>query len=114
MDDGAYCIKAQVNKSQEEVKCFDIGQENKDNDNSEFDVEGIDIIIEENSSVNFTIETSIEGNITWDITQFSRGAMVEEYQAQAIPVVLVIDHEGFVEQKRILAHQQVDGMNLIQ
>ena len=99
LDDGAYCIKAQVNKSLEEIKCFDIGQENKDNDNSEFDVEGIDIIIEENSSVNFTIETSIEGNITWDITQFSRGAMVEEYQAQAIPVVLVIDHEGFVVAK---------------
>ena len=99
LDDGAYCIKAQVNKSQEEIKCFDIGQENKDNDNSEFDVEGIDIVIEENSSVNFTIETSIEGNITWDITQFSRGAMVEEYQAQAIPVVLVIDHEGFVVAK---------------
>lgn len=99
LDNGAYCIKAQVNKSQEEVKCFDIGQENKDNDNSEFDVEGIDIVIEENSSVNFTIETSIEGNITWDIIQFSRGAMVEEYQAQAIPVVLVIDHEGFVVAK---------------
>tara|TARA_B100001248_G_C27386440_1_gene459931 strand:+ start:643 stop:2346 length:1704 start_codon:yes stop_codon:yes gene_type:complete len=99
LDNGAYCIKAQVNNSQEEVKCFDIGQENKDNDNSEFDVEGIDIVIEENSSVNFTIETSIEGNITWDIIQFSRGAMVEEYQAQAIPVVLVIDHEGFVVAK---------------
>ena len=99
LDNGAYCIKAQVNKSQEEVKCFDIGQENKDNDNSEFDVEGIEIVIEENSSVNFTIETSIEGNITWDIIQFSRGAMVEEYQAQAIPVVLVIDHEGFVVAK---------------
>ena len=99
LDYGAYCINAQVNKSQEEVKCFDIGQENKDNDNSEFDVEGIDIVIEENSSVNFTIETSIEGNITWDIIQFSRGAMVEEYQAQAIPVVLVIDHEGFVVAK---------------
>ena len=42
------------NKSQQEVKCFDIGQENKDNDiNSEFDVEGIDIVIEENSSVNY-------------------------------------------------------------
>ena len=40
LDDGAYCIKAQVNKSQEEIKCFDIGQENNDNDNSEFDVEG--------------------------------------------------------------------------
>ena len=99
LDNGAYCIKAQVNNSQEEVKCFDIGQENKDNDNSEFDVEGIEIVIEENSSVNFTIETSIEGNITWDIIQFSRGAMVEEYQAQAIPVVLVIDHEGFVVAK---------------
>ena len=48
LDNGAYCIKAQVNKSQEEVKCFDIGQENKDNDNSEFDLEGIEIVIEEN------------------------------------------------------------------
>ena len=37
--------------------------------------------------------------MTWDIVEFTRGDMVEEYQAQAIPVVLVIDHEGFIVAK---------------
>ena len=57
---------------------------------------GIDIQFEENSSLNFTIETSLEGNVSWELIEYSRGDMVEEYQAQAIPVVLVIDHEGFI------------------
>ncbi len=99
LDDGTYCIEAQVNSSEKEVSCFDIGQGLEDNDDSDYDVDGIEIIIQENTSVNFTINTELEGNITWDIVEFTRGDMVEEYQAQAIPVALVIDHEGFIVAK---------------
>lgn len=99
LDDGTYCIEAQVNNSEKEVSCFDIGQGLADNDGLDYDVAGIEIIIQENSSVNFTINTELEGNITWDIVEFTRGDMVEEYQAQAIPVALVIDHEGFIVAK---------------
>jgi len=99
LDDGTYCLEAQVNNSEKEVSCFDIGQGLADNDGLDYDVDGIEIIIQENSSVNFTINTELEGNITWDIVEFTRGDMVEEYQAQAIPVALVIDHEGFIVAK---------------
>ena len=99
LGDGTYCIEAQVNNSEKEVSCFDIGQGLADNDGLDYDVAGIEIIIQENSSVNFTINTELEGNITWDIVEFTRGDMVEEYQAQAIPVALVIDHEGFIVAK---------------
>ena len=99
LEDGTYCLEAQVNNSEKEVSCFDIGQGLADNDGLDYDVDGIEIIIQENSSVNFTINTELEGNITWDIVEFTRGDMVEEYQAQAIPVALVIDHEGFIVAK---------------
>ena len=99
LEDGTYCLEAQVNNSEKEVSCFDIGQGLADNDGLDYDVDGIEIIIQENSSVNFTINTDLEGNITWDIVEFTRGDMVEEYQAQAIPVALVIDHEGFIVAK---------------
>ena len=99
LEDGTYCLEAQVNNSEKEVSCFDIGQGLADNDGLDYDVDGIEIIIQENSSVNFTINTDFEGNITWDIVEFTRGDMVEEYQAQAIPVALVIDHEGFIVAK---------------
>lgn len=99
LDDGTYCIEAQVNNSEKEVSCFDLGQGLADNDDLDYDVDGIEIIIQDNSSVNFTINTELEGNITWDIVEFTRGDMVEEYQAQAIPVALVIDHEGFIVAK---------------
>ena len=99
LGDGTYCIEAQVNSSEKEVSCFDIGDGLHDNDDKDVDVEGIEITILENSSVNFTIETTLEGNITWEIIEFTRGDMVEEYQAQAIPVALVIDHEGYIVAK---------------
>ena len=99
LDDGTYCIEAQVNNSEKEVSCFDIGQGLADNDGLDYDADGIEIVIQDNSSVNFTINTELEGNITWDIVEFTRGDMVEEYQAQAIPVALVIDHEGFIVAK---------------
>ncbi len=99
LGDGTYCIEAQVNNSEKEVSCFDIGQGLKDNDGLDNDVDGIEIIVHDNTSVNFTINTELDGNITWDIVEFTRGDMVEEYQAQAIPVALVIDHEGFIVEK---------------
>ena len=99
LNDGTYCIEAQVNNSEKEVSCFDLGQGLEDNDNLDNDVEGIEIVIHENTSVNFTISTELEGNVTWDIVEYSRGDMVEEYQAQAIPIVLVIDHEGYIVAK---------------
>jgi cytochrome c-type biogenesis protein len=99
LDDGTYCVEAWVNDSQREVSCLDIGEGLTDNDELDFDVEGIDIIIENGSSLNFTLETTLDGNISWEIVEFSRGDMVEEYQAQAIPIVLVIDHEGYIVAK---------------
>ena len=99
LGDGTYCIEAQVNNSGKEVSCFDIGQGLTDNDDLDNDIAGIEIVIQENTSVNFTINTELEGNITWDVVEFTRGDMVEEYQAQAIPVALVIDHEGFIVAK---------------
>ena len=99
LDSGTYCIEAQVNLSEKEVSCFDVGQGLQDNDNLNVDVDGIELTIQENSSVNFTIETTLEGNITWEIIEFTRGDMVEEYQAQAIPIALVIDHEGYIVAK---------------
>ena len=97
--EGTYCVEAQVNNSEKEISCFDIGQGLGDNDDLDKDVAGIEIILQDNSSGNFTIETELEGNVTWDIIEFTRGDMVEEYQAQAIPVALVIDHEGFIVAK---------------
>ena len=99
LGDGTYCIEAQVNNSEKEVSCFDIGQGLTDNDDLDNDITGIEIVIQENTSVNFTINTELDGNITWDIVEFTRGDMVEEYQAQNIPVALVIDHEGFIVAK---------------
>ena len=99
LSDGTYCVEAQVNNSEKEVSCFDIGQGLSDNDDRDKDVAGIEIILQDNSSGNFTIETELEGNVSWEIIEFTRGDMVEEYQAQAIPVALVIDHEGFIVAK---------------
>ena len=99
LSDGSYCIEAQVNNSEKEVSCFDIGQGLEDNDDLNKDVVGIEIIIQDNSSGSFSIDTELEGNVSWEIVEFTRGDMVEEYQAQAIPVVLVIDHEGFIVAK---------------
>ena len=39
--------------------------------------------------------------------------MVEEYQVQAIPVALVIDHEGYIVAKESSEHQQVAGRILM-
>ena len=99
LDDGTYCLEVKVNNSDKDVSCFDVGQGLHDNDELDVDIDGIDVILEENTSINFTINTQLEGNITWDIVEFTRGDMVEEYQAQAIPIVLVIDHEGFIVAK---------------
>ena len=99
LNDGTYCLEVKVNNSDKDVSCFDVGQGLQDNDGLDVDIEGIDVILEENTSINFTINTQLEGNITWDIVEFTRGDMVEEYQAQAIPIVLVIDHEGFIVAK---------------
>ena len=99
LEDGAYCVEAHVNNSEKEILCFDIGQGLGDNDDLDKDIAGIEIILQDNSSGNFTIETELEGNVSWEIIEFTRGDMVEEYQAQAIPVALVIDHEGFIVAK---------------
>ncbi|MBT4981466.1 MAG: hypothetical protein HOM47_00270 [Euryarchaeota archaeon] len=101
LNDGAYCLDAWVNNSGRAKSCIDIGNNkySQDNDGLTSNVAGIDIQFEENSSLNFTIETSLEGNVSWELIEYSRGDMVEEYQAQAIPVVLVIDHEGFIVAK---------------
>jgi len=99
LGDGTYCVEAWVNDSQREVSCLDIGEGLTDNDELDFDVEGIDLIIEEGSALNFTLETTLAGNISWEVVEFSRGDMVEEFQAQAIPIVLVIDHEGYIVAK---------------
>ena len=99
LDDGTYCLEVKVNNSDRDVSCFDVGQGLHDNDELDVDIDGIDVILEENTSINFTINTQLEGNITWNIVEFTRGDMVEEYQAQAIPIVLVIDHEGFIVAK---------------
>lgn len=99
LDDGTYCLEVKVNNSDKDVSCFDVGQGLHDNDELDVDIDGIDVILEENTSINFTINTQLEGNITWNIVEFTRGDMVEEYQAQAIPIVLVIDHEGFIVAK---------------
>ncbi|GEM_PF-58550 len=99
LGNGAYCVEAWVNDSAREVSCLDIGVDSKDNDGLDFDVEGIEIEIEENSSINFNLSSTLGENISWEIIEFTRGDMVEEYQAQAIPVALVIDHEGYIVAK---------------
>ena len=65
----------------------------------DYDFDDIDVTIEENSSVNFTLSSNLDENVSWQIIEFTRGDMVEEYQAQAIPVVLVIDHESYIVAK---------------
>jgi len=99
LDDGVYCLEAWVNDSIKDVSCFDIGTDSTDNDDLDYDFDDIDVTIEENSSVNFTLSSNLDGNVSWQIIEFTRGDMVEEYQAQAIPVVLVIDHEGYIVAK---------------
>ena len=99
LDDGVYCLEAWVNDSVKDVSCFDIGTDSTDNDDLDYDFDDIDVTIEENSSVNFTLSSNLDGNVSWQIIKFTRGDMVEEYQAQAIPVVLVIDHEGYIVAK---------------
>ena len=98
LDDGVYCLEAWVDDSEREISCIDIGvtDNSHDNDDLSNDVDGIEIIFEANSSLNFTIDTSLEGNVSWELIEMTRGDMVEEYQAQAIPVALIIDHEGFI------------------
>ena len=99
LDDGVYCLEAWVNDSIKDVSCFDIGKDSTDNDDLDYDFDDIDVTIEENSSVNFTLSSNLGENVSWQIIEFTRGDMVEEYQAQAIPVVLVIDHEGYIVAK---------------
>jgi len=101
LDDGVYCLEAWVNNSEREKSCVDIGdnKNSHDNNNLSNDVDNIEILFEENSSLNFTIETSIEGNVSWELIEYSRGDMKEEYQLLAIPVVLVVDHEGYIVAK---------------
>ena len=101
LDDGVYCLEAWVNNSEREKSCVDIGdnKNSHDNNNLSNDVDNIEILFEENSSLNFTIETSIEGNVSWELVEYSRGDMKEEYQLLAIPVVLVVDHEGYIVAK---------------
>ena len=99
LDDGVYCLEAWVNDSIKDVSCFDIGNDSTDNDDLDYDFDDIDVTIEENSSVNFTLSSNLGENVSWQIIEFTRGDMVEEYQAQAIPVVLVIDHEGYIVAK---------------
>lgn len=99
LEDGVYCLEAWVNDSVKDVSCFDIGTDSTDNDDLDYDFDDIDVTIEENSSVNFTLSSNLDGNVSWQIIEFTRGDMVEEYQAQAIPVVLVIDHEGYIVAK---------------
>ena len=99
LDDGIYCLEAWVNDSVKDVSCFDIGTDSTDNDDLDYDFDDIDVTIEENSSVNFTLSSNLGENVSWQIIEFTRGDMVEEYQAQAIPVVLVIDHEGYIVAK---------------
>ena len=77
LDDGTYCIEAQVNGSEKEVSCFDIGKGLTDNDDLDVDVDGIDLTIMENTSVNFTIETTLEGNITWEIIELQEGTWLK-------------------------------------
>ena len=64
LSEGTYCIEAQVNGSEKEVSCFDIGEGLTDNDDLDVDVDGIDLTILENTSVNITMETTLEGNTT--------------------------------------------------
>ena len=45
LDDGTYCLEAQVNGSAKEVSCFDIGNGLHDNDELDVDVDGIEITI---------------------------------------------------------------------
>ena len=99
LEDGIYCLEAWVNDSIKDVSCFDIGKDSTDNDDLDYDFDDIDVTIEENSSVNFTLSSNLGENVSWQIIEFTRGDMVEEYQAQAIPVVLVIDHEGYIVAK---------------
>lgn len=99
LEDGVYCLEAWVNDSVKDVSCFDIGTDSTDNDDLDYDFDDIDVTIEENSSVNFTLSSNLDENVSWQIIEFTRGDMVEEYQAQAIPVVLVIDHEGYIVAK---------------
>ena len=99
LDDGTYCLEAWVNVSLKEVSCFDIGDGLEDNDDLDRDVEGIEIEILDNTSVSFNLSSTGSENISWQVIEFSRGDMVEEYQAQAIPVALVIDHEGYIVAK---------------
>ncbi len=101
LDDGVYCLEAWVNNSEREISCTEIGDNKNSHDinNLSNNIENIEILFEENSSLNFTIETSIEGNVSWELVEYSRGDMKEEYQLLAIPVVLVVDHEGYIVAK---------------
>ena len=101
LDDGVYCLEAWVDESQREISCIDVGDNKNSHDNDDLtnNVDGIEILFEENSSLNFTIDTTLEGNVSWELVEYSRGDMKEEYQLLAIPVVLVVDHEGYIVAK---------------
>ena len=51
-NDGIYCIEAQVTLCKR-ASCFDIGNGLHDNDELDVDTDGIEIMILENTSVNF-------------------------------------------------------------
>jgi len=82
--------------------CFKLGPD-QDYSNST-SMNGIDVnIIVSNNLVSWTIdaEYSNESNysLEWQIISHWKGDMVEQYQAQGIPIALVIDHEGYIVAK---------------
>ncbi|HIF45204.1 MAG TPA: hypothetical protein EYQ73_00160 [Candidatus Poseidoniales archaeon] len=98
LDDGAYCVEAWVEDFESTIACIDIGGNSSLND-KDSNPGGITIDLDENSSLNFTITSTLDGELNWNVISYFKADFVETYQAQAIPVVLVIDHEGFIVAK---------------
>ena len=98
LNNGAYCVEAWVGDFEQTISCIDVGMNSTLND-KDSNPGGISITLEENSSLNFTISTTLEGELNWRVISYTRADFVETYQAQAIPVVLVIDHEGYIVAK---------------
>jgi len=101
---GTHCLSANIAIIDDVATelCFKLGP-GQDYSNST-SMNGIDVNINvNNNSVSWSIDVNYtnESNysLEWQIVSHWKGDMVEQYQAQGIPVALVIDHEGYIVAK---------------
>lgn len=102
---GTHCLSANIAIAGDVATelCFKLGPGQYYSNSTSQNGIDVNINVSNNSAswsidVNYTIESNYS-LLEWEIVSHWMGDMVEQYQAQGIPVALVIDHEGYIVAK---------------